>query len=349
MADQAKKAPRVSVIIPSWNARSFVGECLNSLRNQSFRDFEVVVVENGSTDGSPDFITKNYPEVIMLRQDHNTGFAKAVNIGIKHSKSDYVALLNNDAIASKDWLKELVLHMDQHKDSAAAVSKILKQTKGAKTNKFLIDTTGDFYSIWGMPFPRGRDEIDEGQYDKKEEVFGACGGAVIYRREYLARDIGLFDEAFFAYYEDTDLSFRIRRAGYKIFYVPTSIVHHKVGATSGGGKNKFTRYHSVKNTWFLFLKEMPGRYFWINLPRYFIGQTLMLISSIRGGILLPHLKGLLVAVAYTPIMIIRRWRIALNAKTSSSVMASLLYKSMPPMQISTLRRFGVIRGKYARK
>lgn len=330
MKSEGAKSPILTVIIPSWNARHFIGECLESLRSQSLEGIKVVVVENGSTDGSPEYIESNYPEVTLLRQSKNTGFAKAVNIGIRHSRTKFVALLNNDAIADGHWAKKLVERLETDLSVGAAVSKILKQERTDSAQR-IIDTTGDQYSIWGLPFPRGRDEVDEGQYDTSEEVFAACGGSVAFRKSIL-HNVGLFDEDFFAYYEDVDISCRLRRAGYKIVYEPSSVVYHKVGGTSGGGKKPFTRFHSTKNLWYLYLKEMPGIYFWIHLPRFILIQVPLLASSLKHGLIVAHLKGVLYAVLLTPKMLAKRWKINSHSRITSRDFNILLYGKIPPMQ-----------------
>ncbi len=332
---------KVSVVIPSLNAKSFIGDCLNSLRKQTYKEFEIMVVENGSTDGSADFLEKNYPEVIILQQSRNLGFAGGVNVGIKESDAEYVVLLNNDASVHKDWLKYLVEAADSNMKAGSVTSKILQVHKKSGTNKYLIDTTGDYYSIWGLPFPRGRDELDVGQFEVADEVFAACGGSVLLRRATLS-EVGLFDEKFFAYYEDVDWSFRMRLAGWVVIYEPRSIVYHALSKTSGGGKKPFARYHSIKNTWLLYLKNLPLSLFFLNLPRLLIMSGLMLVSSARNHLLAAHLKGLLMGLLYTPATLVDRWRIQRKRKLSANQVNRLLYQGLPPKQEEV---FAKIRGK----
>lgn len=330
MVADSKKPPRASVVIPNWNGRHFIGACLDSLRVQTFKDFEVIVVENGSVDGSLEFIQENYPEVTILAQPKNLGFAGGVNQGIRRSRAKYVALFNNDAIADKNWLTELVNVLESDKNIAAVTSKIL-QLKNSK-DRVNIDSTGDFMTIWGIPFPRGRDEVDQGQYDTVEEVFGACGGSVLYRRS-LFDEIGFFDEDFFAYYEDVDISFRARLAGYKIFYQPKSIVYHKVGGTSGGGATPFTRFHSVKNTFYLYFKNMPAVLFFKYLPRFTVSEGLLLLASIKHDHLLwSHIKSLAVGIFYLPKTLIKRYRIQCSSHVRAREIDRLLYRDFPPLQ-----------------
>lgn len=327
-----------SVIIPNWNGVKLLGQCLDALRRQTFKDFEIIVVENGSTDGSVEFVKKNYPEVVLLEQETNLGFAGGVNVGLRHSKVKYKILLNNDTAVDSGWLKALVETADKHNTAFAVVSKILEASKEKQPKQYKIDSTGDQYSTWGMPFPRGRGEVDTGQFDSGEQVFAACGGSVLYRSNLLAK-VGLFDEDFFAYYEDVDISFRARLLGYTVLYEPKSVVYHAIGATSGGGLKPFTRFHSVKNAHYLYLKNMPGWLFWKYLPQFIVGQGMTFLSSLKHGLLLAHLKGLLWVVLFLPKKLVQRWSLQHRRKTSSAEIGGLLYKGLPPLQKKFFAKF----------
>lgn len=320
-----------SVIIPNWNGVKLLGQCLDALRQQTFKDFEVIVVENGSTDGSVEFIRQQYPEVILLEQETNLGFAGGVNVGLRYSEAKYKVLLNNDTAVDSGWLKALVDTAGRHNTAFAVVSKILEASKEKQPKQYKIDSTGDQYSTWGMAFPRGRGEVDAGQFDAGEQVFAACGGSVLYRSNLLAK-VGLFDEDFFAYYEDVDISFRARLLGYSVLYEPKSVVYHAIGATSGGGLKPFTRFHSVKNAHYLYLKNMPGWLFWKYLPLFMLGQVMTFLSSLKHGLILAHLKGLLWVVVFLPKKLVQRWRLQHRRKTSSAEIDKLLYKGLPPLQ-----------------
>lgn len=328
--------PKISVVVLNWNGLHMIDECLDSLTVQSYKNFEIIVVDNGSIDGSVDHITKKYPHVRLLPQSKNLGFSGGVNVGIKNATGDYIALLNNDAFVKSDWVDRLVKVFDRNPSIAICTSKILKQNKHG--DKYKIDSTGDYYSIWGLPFPRGRGEWDEGQYDAKTNVFAASGGASIYRAK-LFKEIGLFDEEFFAYYEDVDISFRARLAGHKIHYEPKAIVYHKIGATSGGGRSAFSRYHSIKNTWYCYLKNLPAKFFWKYLPRLIFIQMLQLISSIRNGLLWPHIKSTIRAIIMTPTMIIKRYKIQKSRKIGASDLDRWLIKTMPPLQQASMKKY----------
>jgi hypothetical protein len=324
---------RLTVVIPNWNGLEFLQGCLDALEQQT-QSHSVVVVDNGSTDGSGEFVERHYPEVSLLSLDHNQGFAGGVNRGIEialERKSDFVALLNNDAIVEKDWLEKLVDAMQQDPKIGIVTSKILRQGSN------LIHSTGDFYSIWAMPFPRGLDEIDVGQYDDKNhgEVFAGSGGASLYRVGMLEK-IGLFDEDYFAYYEDTDISFRAHVAGWRVRYEPKAVVHHFVGGTSSKISG-FTHYHSVKNLHLLYWRNMPGRLLIKYFPRYFVSMTMVLGGDIRKRRLSVYLRATRTVLILVPKTLRQR---AWNAKqrvVSTTHIDSLLWRQPPPVGLPKAR------------
>lgn len=315
---------KIFVVIPNWNGADFITECLESLKKQS-QQHQVTVVDNGSIDESLGIISKNFPDTHLVALDHNTGFAGGVNRGIEYALqqgADAIALFNNDAIADKNWLKHLVDAAAAHPDAGIITGKFMR------LDKEHIDTTGDQYSIWAMPFPRGRNQKDSGQYKTGEYVFGATGGASLYRASML-NDIDLFDEKFFAYYEDVDISFRAQLAGWKVWYEPTAIAYHHVSATSSklGG---FSRYHSIKNFYMLYAKNMPAKLYWKYGPLFLLQAARLLVSSTLKGAGLVYLRGMARAFANTPHLVRERHRIQSSRKVSVAYIDDLLYKSRPP-------------------
>lgn len=272
------------VIVPNWNGEDSLKDCLDSLRSQTLKA-HVIVVDNGSVDGSLAILDK-YGWVEVIRNDRNLGFAAGVNAGFRRAMklgAEYAAAFNNDAVADKDWLKELVDYLERHDGTGIATPKILT-ADGRK-----IDSTGDFLTVWGLPYPRGRDESDTDKYDLETAVFGASGGASLYRVKMLEQT-GLFDEDFFAYYEDVDLSFRARLAGWQIAYVPSSVVRHAIGATSGKIKG-FTTYQTMKNQPLLLYKDLPGRWWWRVGWRFTLAHTMFFLRAIQRGQGWQALKG----------------------------------------------------------
>ncbi|MCX5914111.1 MAG: glycosyltransferase family 2 protein [Deltaproteobacteria bacterium] len=216
------RSPLGSVIIVNWNGKDYPKDCLESLRFQAFSAFEVVLVDNGSTDGSVEWIQENFPGwVRVLRNARNEGFSGGNNRGIRAALGKYIVLLNNDAQADSLCLEELVKVAEENPRAGMLACKIYPQG-GPK----IIDNVGHLIYRDGLNRGRGRLEVDRGQYEKIEEVFFPSGCAALYRREML-EEVGLFDEDFFAYWDDTELGFKGRLAGWRCLYVPKAVVHHR--------------------------------------------------------------------------------------------------------------------------
>lgn len=318
------KEMKVFVIVPNWNGADLLAECLESLESQSEK-CTVVVVDNGSIDESTRIVESKFPDVVLIKNETNLGFSGGVNTGIRYAienDADAVALFNNDAVAGKDWLKNLVESMKNHPGSGIITGKLLR------SDKKYIDSTGDFYSRYGIAFPRGRNQEDTGQYDSSQEVFGASGGASLYRTETL-KDIGLFDEKFFAYFEDVDISFRAQLAGWNIHYEPKAVAYHHVGATSSK-LGSFTRYHSVKNLFMLYTKNMPGWLYWKYLPLFSYTMLRMLVSSTLKGGLWAYIRGVGYFLWSLPEILMDRRKIQKSRKVPTKYINSILYKNRPP-------------------
>ena len=180
----------ISIIIVSWNGKKFLSECLDGLRQQTYQEFSVILVDNGSNDGSIDFVNRNYPEVRTIALSKNVGFSAANNIALQTVQTKYVALLNNDAVPHPLWLKSLIEALESHTEAGFAASKMLFYD-----NPETIDRAGDTYTRAGTGLLRGRGN-SKSNYNKQEWIFGACAGAALYRTLML-KDIGLFDENFF--------------------------------------------------------------------------------------------------------------------------------------------------------
>lgn len=216
--------PRVSVVIPTWNGSELLDRALASLERQRWRDFEVVVVDNASTDDTLAMLQRRHPDVGVVRLSENRGFAAAVNEGIRASKGSIVALLNNDAEADPAWLGRLVAAFDRHPEISSLASKMLDHH-----HRDIIDSAGDRLGVFASP--RGHGLPDGPEYAEPREVLSPCGGAAAYRRE-LFDDVGFFDEAYFAWFEDVDLGMRARLAGHRCLYVPDAVVYHHGSATA---------------------------------------------------------------------------------------------------------------------
>jgi GT2 family glycosyltransferase len=239
----------VSVIIVNWNGAFYLGSCLDALRSQTAPPDSVTLIDNASFDHSIEIVEAGYPEISVTKLEDNFGFSVANNIALKRVSTDYVALLNNDAMPHSHWLAYLVDGLESHPEAGFAASKMLFLHKPSR-----IDRSGDVYTTAGTALLRGRGEPSDA-YDKRGYVFGACAGAALYRTEML-RDIGLFDEDFFLLYEDVDLSFRAQLRGYKCIYVPEAVVYH-VGSGSIGDDTPTSVYYSHRNLEWVYIKNMP--------------------------------------------------------------------------------------------
>jgi GT2 family glycosyltransferase len=245
-----KPSEMVSVIIVNWNGRNLLSDCLNGLRDQAFRQFKTILVDNGSTDGSVAFVSENYPEVKIIALEENSGFAAGNNIAINQAKTKYIALLNNDAVPHRLWLQHLVEALELYPEAGFAASKMLFYS-----NPEVIDRAGDAYTRAGTGLLRGRG-TQARHYDSKEWIFGACAGAALYRLTML-EDIGLFDEDFFLVYEDVDLSFRAQLKGYKCIFVPEALAYHKA-SSSIVHDSPISVYYSHRNLEWVYVKNMPA-------------------------------------------------------------------------------------------
>ncbi len=239
---------KVSIVVPNWNGMRFVGMCLDSLAQLDFDGHEVIVVDNGSIDGSREMIEENYPWVRLLKMPDNMGFAIACNEGIKASIAEYIVLLNNDIEVTRDWLKELYEGMERHPECGMGTTKMM-----FLDNRDVFYNTGDLFHSWSAGGGRGQGEKDTGQYEEEDYVFGACAGAGIYRREFF-NQIGLFDEDFFIFAEDVDLNMRGQLQGLKAIYLPRAKVYHIGTATVGLYSDRYV-YLCKRNDIWVFIKN----------------------------------------------------------------------------------------------
>jgi GT2 family glycosyltransferase len=313
---------RVSVVIPNWNGKRFMAGCLDSLAKQTYDKVEVVVVDNGSADGSVELMRESYPHIQLIRFEQNTGFSVAVNAGIKSSDSEFVALLNNDTIVEPDWISEMVRAMREHPEIGSTGCKML-----AYDDKELLDGAGDGYRRGGLPGRIGHREKDLGQFDAPRYILGACGGAAMYRRSMLD-EIGLFDEDYFAYLEDVDLGLRAQNAGYKCWYVPSAIIYHLGCGTTGSGWHPMVVRLSSQNNWNTMVKNIPGPLLVKFLPQILFWQAYYFACVIvRGGQVVPWMHGTLRALGMLPRMLKKRWEIKRQRRVPVAYMEQIIVES----------------------
>ncbi|MFT6556364.1 glycosyltransferase family 2 protein [Sneathiella sp.] len=252
------KKETVSVIIPNWNGEKLLRLCLNSLRAQSFQDFKVYVVDNGSVDQSIPLLEQEYPEVVILRHSENLGFSAAINTGIEQSRGPYIAALNNDTETDPNWLETIVKTMDAHPEAGFCASQLMDFT-----DRDTIDSLGDGFYPFGVSFKVGSRR--QNNVCAVTEIQSACAAASVYRRDMLEK-IGLFDPDFFAYMEDIDLGLRAQMAGYRCIFVPGAIVYHMGSASSGGTASAFSVRLTTCNAYQVILKNVPA----LLIPLYLI-------------------------------------------------------------------------------
>lgn len=270
--------PGVSLVVLSWNGMEHLDLCLSSLSNQTYRDFEIILVDNGSTDGSKAWVEAHYPMVRVERTEHNLGVPGGINYGLARASGRYVAILNNDLEAEPQWLAESVRALEEWPAAGFTASRVRLFYQRDR-----LDTAGDLYFSAGFPAKRGWLHRDGPEFDEARWVFSACAVAALYRRELLAA-VGFMDEDFEAGQEDLDLSFRAQLQGYKCRYVPAAIIYHKLGATVGKGLSSpqhQRRFH--RNIWLVRLKNLPTS-LWIRyLPQMIIAELAVLYRACRSG------------------------------------------------------------------
>lgn len=281
----------VSIIIPNWNGKKYLRDCLGAIRVQTYRDFEILLVDNASSDSSIEFVTPFFPEIQVIPLSQNRGFSGAVNEGIQRARGEFIALLNNDAQPDPQWLEELVKAIQTSPNIGFCASKILIAPQGVQ-----IDTAGDSYTSFGVALKRGH-TIPQNQYIRPELVFGACAAAALYRKSLFA-EIGLFDEDFFCTYEDVDVSFRAQLSGYRCLFVPSAVVRH-VGGGTMGQDNLYTAYYGQRNLESVLFQNMPAGLLLKYLPvhcGYLILAFLYSIGKGRGGTFLRAKRDALVQI-----------------------------------------------------
>jgi len=315
----------ISAVIPTYNGLQHLQVCFDSLKNQTIRmhtQVKVVLVDNGSSDSTREFVKTNYPDVELISLDKNYGFAKAVNEGIKFSLKDenisHILLLNNDIECSENFLEEMLEgFIDDTVGSVAC--KMMNYY-----NRNIIDDAGDFIKLIGSPYARGHAEEDKGQYDTPEYIFGACAGAALYRKE-IFNKIGFFDEDFFAYYEDVDFSLRSQLAGFKCYYNPKAVCYHKRGATSGYTSGWQTML-CEKNLVALRIKNYPlSLYIKLN-PLFLVGRLKRYYGLLRAGnykVFRSSIKGYLLGLLQYPRSLLKRRKVQSLKKMDNKYINSI--------------------------
>lgn len=276
----------VTVVIPNYNGIAYIDNCIKALKAQKEAPaFDIIVVDNNSTDGSKELVLERYKDVNLIPLDDNYGFCRAVNVGIKAAKTPYVILLNNDTQVLDGFVSALYERISQ-KNNIFSVSSMMLQAK----NPALIDDAGDYYCALGWAFARGKDK-PASEYDRPCEITAACGGASIYRKQ-VFEIIGYFDEVHFAYLEDIDVGYRARLYGYRNVYEPKAKVYHVGSGASGSRYNEFKVRHSSRNSIYLIRKNMPLFQIICNLPFLIPGFLVKAFFFFQKGLGKTYMEGL---------------------------------------------------------
>jgi GT2 family glycosyltransferase len=329
-------SPTVSIILPSRNGAHLLAECLAALWAQTFRDFEVVVVDDASTDNTYDLLL-GYPEVkklVRLPGTRGHGFVAAVNAGLVEARGGIIVLLNNDAVPDPGWLGELMGGLERNPWAGMAASKLMLYDRPDH-----FHSTGDYYGLEGVPNSRGVWQRDEGQYEREEEVFGPCAAAAAYRREVL-QDLAqcggtnpphrVLDPQLWMYCEDVDLNLRARLRGFRTVYVPTARVRHRLSATGGG---RLASYYVGRNLIYLLAKDIPGKIIRRNLLGIARAQARFILEAarhIRQPAARARLRGIVVGLATWPRVLPTRRRVMASAPVTPGHFERTLRRFTPP-------------------
>jgi hypothetical protein len=299
--------PEMSVIVLNWNGKHFLETCLTALRRQTFWDFETILVDNGSTDGSVEYVRANFPEVKLVELSENRGFTGGNIAGYEHARGELIVLLNNDTEADPHWLEEMHKASREYPNAGSFASKMLQFEDRER-----IDICGFNLSWAGTGMELGRGELDGPAWNEPRKVFGACAGAAAYRRS-MIDEIGFFDADLFMTFDDLDLSFRAKLRGYECMFIPGAIVYHYASPTIT--KYPATKaYYSQRNIDVVYLKNMPLNLIVFALPKRLIFEIGCAVYFFRLGVGAAFLKAKLDVIRGLP-LVLRKRREILGKKT----------------------------------
>ncbi len=312
--------PQISVIIPNSNGKHFLEECLGSLQRQSFRDFETILVDNGSQDGSADYVRTHFPEVKLLALTQNLGFTGGILAGHEQARGELIVLLNNDTEAHPDWLQSLHAAGQAYPRAGSFASKMMYFD-----DRNRIENCGFDLGNAGTTIDLGRDEPDGPAWTQPRKIFGACGGAAAYRRCML-EDIGFLDADFFLIYEDVDLSFRAQLRGYECVYVADAVVYHRYRMTIGRTSARQV-FYSQRNIEFVYLKNMPALLLLRTAPQRLLYELGAAIYFARQGAVWAFVRAKFIALRCLPSILRKRKEIQEKRSRTNAQMLSMMRTS----------------------
>jgi GT2 family glycosyltransferase len=322
----SKTDPFFSIIILFWNNEQYIRKCLTSLLNQTWKDFEIIFIDNGSDQPLSFDINIEFPtlKIITLKLHENIGFAAGNNFGAEHASGKFLTMLNADAFPQQNWLEIVSSAIEKYPDCFFA-SKLVMADDPTK-----LDGTGDVYHFTGLVWRKNHNYIEKHVNLEECEVFSACGAAAIYPK-IAFEEVNGYDTDFFSYVEDVDLGFRLRLIGYKCIFLPDAIVHH-VGSGSTGIRSDFSVYYGQRNLVWTFFKNMPGILFWLLLPVHIFTNLLIIIFSFfrkQGKV---TVKAKFDAIVNLPIYFRKRKNVQLSRNVSIiSILQSMDWSLVSPM------------------
>lgn len=303
--------PNISIVVVNHNGRDIIEKCLSSLMESIYPNIEIIMVDNASKDGSPDFVSRNFTSVNVLQSEINLGYAGGCNKGAKIASGEYIVFMNNDVQVSKDWIRPLIGACSRN-DVAVCGGKILL----GKTKNRLY-SAGGVLNLFSVPIDRGFLEVDKGQFDRPEDVAYVSGAALMIEKKTF--DIlGGFDAKYFAYCEEVDLCLRTWLLGFRVVYIPSSVVYHDFGG-SFGRPSPFRRYFGVRNMVLTLIKVLGLRSLILLLPvflsfRLFEGLVLAMVG--RGGYLLSFKSAIASVFSDLKYILNKRKRVQENRRVS---------------------------------
>ncbi len=318
--------PDVSIVIVTWNGKRHLDACLSAASRQAGVDAEIVLVDNGSSDGTVDYVRERFPHVVVVASPTNEGFAGGNNAGVRVARGRLIALLNNDTIADDGWLRALMQGLDEAGGFTLVTSRIVYMHAPD-----IIDSAGDGLLRWGGAFKRLHG-APAAMALVSGEVFGVCGAACLLPKA-VFDELGGFDDDFFASHEDVDLSYRARLLGYRCRYVADAVVRHHGSATLGR-VSAFSVFQGQRNLEWMYFKNTPGGLLWRTLPGHAIYNAAAAVHFARLGLLMPFLRAKLAAIAGLPRLLKKRALVQRSRRVDSRT----IWAHLEPRWLAVKRR-----------
>jgi GT2 family glycosyltransferase len=315
--------PQITVIVVNWNGKHFLEACLSAMRRQTFQDFETLLVDNGSEDGSVAYVREHFPDVRLIPLERNIGFSMGNIAGYAEARGEIIALLNNDTEADRHWLEELAKACREFPEEVGSFAS--KMLYFEERNR--IDNCGFGVTTAGYTVDLGRGELDGPAWSKPRRVFGACGGAAAYRRSML-EDVGFLDPDFFMTYEDVDLSFQAQLRGFECMFVPGAIVYHRYRATMKKyWSQSRTTFFSQRNVEFVYLKNMPFEIILRSLPQRLTYELGGAAYFFKAGVGSAFLKGKIDAIRQISVVLRKRKQIQSKKSLTNAQLRSVMERN----------------------